>query len=90
MEMYNSGSGTARIPSAVFFNLGVVCPFLGVVRASDKIFIISSIFYISYTEPLFVAAKIIASPGKNDSLLFHSKLLKCGYDHCSTVAFGNT
>jgi len=25
-------------------------------------------------EPLFVVAKIIGSPGKNDSLLFHSKL----------------
>jgi len=39
-----------------------------------KIFIITSIFYISYMEPLFVVAKIIGSPGKNDSLLFHSKL----------------
>jgi len=25
-------------------------------------------------EALFVVAKIIGSPGKNDSLLFHSKL----------------
>jgi len=25
-------------------------------------------------DPLFVVAKIIGSPGKNDSLLFHSKL----------------
>jgi len=25
-------------------------------------------------EPLFVAAKILGSLGKNDSLLFHSKL----------------
>jgi len=32
-------------------------------------------------EPLFVIAKIIRSLGKNDSLLFHSKLFKCDYDH---------
>jgi len=32
-------------------------------------------------EPLFVMAKIIASPGKND---------KRDHDHYSTVAFGNT
>jgi len=25
-------------------------------------------------EPLFVVAKMIGSPGKSDSLLFHSKL----------------
>jgi len=33
-------------------------------------------------ELLFVVATIIGSPGKNDSLLFHSKL--CDYDHHST------
>jgi len=47
---------------------------VGVVRASDKKFIITSRFYISYMEPLFIVAKIIGSPGRNDSLLFHSKL----------------
>jgi len=40
-------------------------------------------------EPLFAVAKIIGSPGRYDILLFHSKLFKCDYDHCSTVAFGN-
>jgi len=47
-------------------------------------------------EPFFVAAKIIGSPGKNDSPLFHSKLfyvslwplqsLECDYDHYNTVS----
>jgi len=50
---------------------------------------ITSIFFISYMETLFVVAKIIGSPGENNSLLFHSKLLKWDYDHCSIVAFGN-
>jgi len=48
-----------------------------------------------------VTAKRIGSPGKNDRLLFHSKLFKCHDDHYkvlsvimtitvrSTVAFGN-
>jgi len=27
-------------------------------------------------EPLFVVAKMTGSPGKNDSLLFHSKLFR--------------
>jgi len=27
-------------------------------------------------EPLFVVAKIMGSPGKNDSLLFYSKLFQ--------------
>jgi len=50
-------------------------------------------------EPLFVVAKTIGSPGKNDSLLFHSKLFKLWLwplqsferddDHYSPVAFGN-
>jgi len=53
-------------------------------------------------EPLFVVAKIIGSSGKNDCLLFHSKLFYVRlwylwllysfdrhYDHCGT-AFGNT
>jgi len=40
-------------------------------------------------EPLFVVAKIIGSPGKNDSLLFIQNCFKCDYDHHSTAAFGN-
>jgi len=35
-------------------------------------------------EPLFVAAKIIGLPGKNDRQRSYSKLLDC--DHSSTVA----
>jgi len=35
-------------------------------------FIITSRLYISYMEPLFVVAKIIGSPGKNDGLLSFS------------------
>jgi len=35
---------------------------------------IFSIFYISYTEPHLVVVKIIGSPGRNDSLRFHSNL----------------
>ena len=56
-----------------------------------KTFIISSIFYISYMQPLVVVVKILGSPGKNDSLLFHSKMFyvwlwalqcfTCDYDH---------
>jgi len=40
-----------------------------------KIFIITSGFYISYIEPLFVVARIIGSPGKNDSLIFSFKII---------------
>jgi len=54
-----------------------------------KLFMITCIFYISCMEPLFVVDKPVASPGKNDSLLFHSHCVKCDYNHCSTVAFGN-
>jgi len=56
---HNFGNRNTR---TVVFNMGVatpvgvVCLFLGVARASDKIFIISSIFSISYMEPLFVVA----------------------------------
>jgi len=39
-----------------------------------KIFIVSYVLYISVMEPLFVVTKIIGLLGKNDSLLFHSKL----------------
>jgi len=38
--------------------------------------------------PIFVALHFWLL-GKNDSLLFHSKLFRCEYDHYSTVAFGN-
>ena len=57
--------------------MGFVCHFSGVARASDKNInnYCTSGFYISHMEPLFVAAKIIGSPGKIGSLLFHSKLL---------------
>jgi len=30
---------------------------------------------------MFVAAKILGSPGKNDSLLFHSELFQGNNDH---------
>jgi len=39
-----------------------------------KKFIITSVLYISYVEPLFVVANIIGSPGTNDILLLYSKL----------------
>jgi len=39
-----------------------------------KIFILTSILYISYVETLFVVAKIIGSPGTNDILLFYAKV----------------
>ena len=48
--------------------MGIVCHFLGVARASDKIFIISSEFHLSYLEPLFAVTKTVGSPGKVDSL----------------------
>jgi len=35
-------------------------------ESSGKIFLITSIFYIVCIEPLFLVAKIIGSPGKND------------------------
>jgi len=47
-----------------------------------RIFVITSVLYISFVEPLFVVAKIIGSPGKNDFLLFSFKnCFKCDYDH---------
>jgi len=54
--------------------LGVVCLFSRVTRVSNKN-IHSSIYHLSYMEPLFVVAKIMVSPGKNNSQLFHSKRL---------------
>jgi len=59
---------------AVLFNLGSIAIFLGVTRASDNVHNFFYIF-ISYMEPLFVVGKMIGSPGKNDCLLLHSKLL---------------
>jgi len=68
----------------VVFKLGVVCLFSGVARASHKnIHIYFSILRF-FMELIFVVAKIIGSPGKNDSLLFHSNYFKCDYDHHST------
>jgi len=69
--------------------------FLGVTRASDKN--IHNYFCTLYfvEEPLFVVAEIIGSPGKNDSLLFHSNIFwvwlwplqsfERNYDHYSCV-----
>jgi len=57
----------------VVVNLRVVCLYLGVVRASNKNIHIY-FYFIFLMELLFVVAKIIGSPGKNDSLLLHSKL----------------
>jgi len=83
---------------AVLFNLGSIAIFLGVTRASDNVHNFFYIF-ISYMESLFVVGKMIGSPGKNDCLLLHSKLLyvwlwpmqsfECDYDLYTTVAFGN-
>jgi len=57
------------------FQPGVRLPFsLGSRELLIKIFKLSSAFYIQPMEQLFVVAKIIESPGKNDCLLFHSKL----------------
>jgi len=41
--------------------------FLGPRNLLIKIFIIVFRFYISYMEPLFMVAKIVGSPGKNDN-----------------------
>ena len=49
-----------------------------------KMFIITSILYISYVETLFVVAKIIGSPGTNDILLFYSKV--CDYVHYEVLS----
>jgi len=54
--------------------VGVVCLFSGVARASNKILIMTSRFYVSYMKTIFVGAKIIRLPGKNYSLLLYSKL----------------
>jgi len=54
----------------VVFNLGSFIFFLGVTRASNKNIHIYFSIFIFLMELLFVVAKIIRSPGKNDSLLF--------------------
>ena len=81
----------------VIFNMGSRSPwgrlpfFLGSRELLVKISIITSIFYMSYMEPLFGVPKIMGSPDKNDSLLaaFSFKIVfGCDYDHYSTVAFG--
>ena len=64
---------------SVVFNLGSQHPwvsfafFLGLRDVLMKIFIITSLFFISCIEPFFVVAKIINPSGENDGLLFHSK-----------------
>jgi len=70
-----------RLPfRTVVFNLGVATPcvsfafFLVSRELLMKIFILTSILYISYVETLFVVAKIIGSPGTNDILLFYAKV----------------
>jgi len=55
-------------------------------RELINIFIVTSRFYISYMEPLFVVAKIIESPDKSESYFF---IQNCDYDHYSTVAFAS-
>jgi len=67
----------------VVFNLGSFAFFLGAGELLTKIFIFTSLFYISYGTT-FVVAKIIGSPGKNDSLLFIQNCFKRDYDHHST------
>jgi len=37
-------------------------------------------------EALFVVAKVMRSPGKNDRLLFHSKFFKCDHDLCKILS----
>jgi len=66
-----------------------------------KIFISTSLLYVSYMEPFFVVTNIIGSPGNHDGLPFHSKLFKFDNDHYkvlsvttiitlqSNVAYGN-
>jgi len=56
-------SNALRDSSAVVFNLGSFAFLLRVARASDKNSH-TSIFHISYMEPLFVVGKIIGSPEK--------------------------
>jgi len=48
--------------------------FTGLRELLIKIFIISYTFHILYMETLFVVARTIGSPGKNDNLHFNSKL----------------
>jgi len=65
--------------TSLVFNLGVICLFSRVVIASDKnIYKYFSSLYIIYGT-IFVVAKIIKSPVKNDALFFNLKLF-CDYD----------
>jgi len=50
---------------AVVINQRVVCFFLRSRELFINIFIITSTFYISYIEPLFVVVKIIGLPGSS-------------------------
>ena len=67
-----------------FSTWGSIAIFLEVARASDKNIHIST-FYISYMEPLFVVAKITASPGKMIAYFFIKNCFKCDFDHYSRL-----
>ena len=58
----------------VVFNLGVVCLFSRCRESFWQKYSYLLLYFIFLMELLFVVAKILGSPGKNDSLLFHSKL----------------
>jgi len=82
----------AKSRSMVCDPVGSFAFFLGSREVLIKILIISSIFYISYMEPLFVVAKIIRSPVLENMIayFFIQNCFKCDYDHYSAVAFGNS
>jgi len=60
----------------VVFNLGIVCFFSRDCKSFRQKYLYLLLYFIFFMELLFVVAKIIGSPGKNDSLLFHSKLFQ--------------
>ena len=72
-EMHDIGKCWQRLEQW-FSSWGWFAFFLRVVRASDPKYSYLLFYFIFLMELLFVIAKIIGSPGKNDSLLFHSKL----------------
>jgi len=51
-----------------------------------KIFMVTSIFYISYVEPLFVVAKIIDHVTKMIAYFFIHNCFKCDYDHYKALS----
>jgi len=68
----------------VVFNLEVVCLFSRGRESFWQKYSYLLLYFMFLMELLFVVAKIIGSPGKNDSLLFIQNCFKCDYDHHST------